>query len=219
MLTEQFLQAAVSLPLGGEGLHPTVGGGAENRYPEPEACKRIAGAGAAADISGAAGEYAGFRSVRAAGAELDHSPAAGDLDNARRLGGDQSLKGDGRSKVSFDDLRNNKRRPDGENGFSGEDRGPFGHGEHVSGEAKSGQVFEESGASPRQLRQALKITDLFKGEMEAEKIFDRLLEARGDEEVPVVRQAPDKEFESSGLTGFARREIARGHRDLVEIGE
>ena len=59
----------------GKRHHPGVRGGAEHRNAVAEARERIAGADAAADVSRAARQHAGFGRMRAARAELDHAAA------------------------------------------------------------------------------------------------------------------------------------------------
>ena len=71
----------------------------------------------------------------------------------------------------------------------------------------------------RELRKRAQILDLLRGEAEIQQIFDRLRQSGRQNEIAIVRQAPDEQFEGGALAGLAGLEIARRHGELVEVGE
>ena len=87
-------------------------GGAHHRNAEPEAGERVAGAGAAADVSRPRAEHSRFRRMGAARAELDHIAALRRMRDARGFGRDQGFESDGGEQIGLRDLALDQRRAD-----------------------------------------------------------------------------------------------------------
>ena len=194
-VAENALEFAEGVHLAGEGHHPGVRGGTHHGDAVAESGERVAGAGAAAEISGARAQRSGFGGMCAARAELHDGASGGGCRAARGFGRDQGLEGDGRQQVRFGNLGFDDGGADGERGLAGEEQGAFGDGEEIAGEAEVAQVIEEGGAHVGELGEAAKVVDFLGGEVEVEEVVYDLGNAGDDCVIAVGGQAAEGEFE------------------------
>ncbi len=62
------------------------------------------------------------------------------------------------------------------------------------------------------------VINFFLFEPEMRQVIESLFEPGGDQKVASLREPADGELERSNITGLARREIARRHGELVQVG-
>jgi hypothetical protein len=100
-------------------------------------------------------------------------------------------------------------------GSSAKNGVPSGSACDVAREAPAGQPLQEGRVEASTGGEPL---DLRSGESRLLEEVERLLEASGDQEAPLVRQAPHEELEDR-LPGEAARVVGGEHRQLVVVGE
>ena len=81
------------------------------------------------------------------------------------------------------------------------------------------QYLEKTRRNTLELGQRAEIPDLIVGEGELLEIFDHLLEAGRQNEIPVAGQLAEEQLEGGDLVCFAGLEITSRHSELVEVGE
>ena len=150
----------------------------ETGYAESHPGKRVAGSGAAAEISRARAQRTRFGRMRAARSEFDDGPPLGRLHAARGFGCDQRGKRDGGKQIGFRDLGFDDGRAKAQHRLAGKERRAFRNGEEIAGEAKGTQVVEEFGRRVAELYETAQVRDIFVGESQVQEIFDGLREAR-----------------------------------------
>jgi len=135
-LAKEALQFGERGGLGFEGHDPGMGGGTHDRDAEPVSGEDVAGAGTAADVSGARGENPGLGRMGAAGAKLDHFPALRGVGDAGGLTGNQGFEGNGREEICFGELGFDERRADVQDRLPFVEYGAFRDGKDVAGKLR-----------------------------------------------------------------------------------
>ena len=218
-VAEKFLQFAEGFGFGSERHDPGVGCGAHNGDTVAEAGEGVAGACAASDIGGARTEDSGFRGMGSAGTEFNYVSALGGVGDTGGFGGYERLEGDGGQQKRFGDLAFNEGCLDIQNRLTFVKYGAFGDGEQVAGKAEVGEIVPESGGGVAEVGEVPEICNFVGSKAEVQKVVDGMVEPGDHDKIAVAGEAPDGEFERSGVTLFAGGEVARRHGEFVEIGE
>ena len=153
--------------------------------------------------------------MRAAHAEIDEHLARRRQHHARGLGGDQRLKMQDVDQPRFGELCLRHRRGDAQDRFIGEKHRALGHGVHVAGEAKRGEIIEQVLAeSPG----ALEPGDLRRVKAQILEEIERLLQSGGEEKTAAGRKVTEEKLKHSGV----RRpgvQVRLHHVELVKVGQ
>ena len=155
--------------------------------PKQAAGQKIRGRGAAGDVGGARRVHGGVEPMRATAAKLDHGAALGGSHHARGLAGHRRLERDEAEQRRLDQLRLGGGGGHTHDRLVVEDDLAFLHGPHVAGEPKRRQIRLEEGRRDIGKRaQRAQPRDLVGREVQGRQVLERLLEAGGDQVLPVV---------------------------------
>jgi hypothetical protein len=156
--------------------------------------------------------------VRPPRPELDDARVARGEDDPRGLRRDRRGVVEGGEHERLDDLRLDDRRRDAQERLVREEHRPLRDGPDVASEAEAAQVVAERRRHRvREGRERAQVRDLRLGEAEPLQVLEDPLEAHRHEEAPVAGQAPDEHLAGRDARGHAAVEVARGHRELVEV--
>src|SRR4029077_21218709 len=170
------------------------------------------------DRSCTSGEQTGLAAVSAPCAELDDLAALGSTNHARSLARDHCLVADGREQISLHNLTFDDWSHNSQDGLAGKNERAFGYGPNVAGESEFRKVIEELVADVAEDGMAAQERDFFWLEMNVLEEFQRLLEPRRNEIVALLRKVTDEKLEC-GASVEASLQVARRHREFIEIGE
>ncbi len=98
-------------------------------------------------------------------------------------------------------------------------RGAFRDSEQITRETQLREHVEETAAGVGKLRKSPQVRDFFRGEAQIQEIIDGLLKSRGQNEIPAAGQTPDEQLKRCAVSRLTGLEVARRHRELVEVGE
>ena len=171
---------------------------------------------AAADVGSAGTQDGCVSALSPAGTEFQNGTALGSPDDPVGLGRDQALMVDAQQDVGLDQLGLDGRRPDSDDGFSGEHGGSFGYGPDVAGEPEIGQIGQEFLAEDLA---APEIFDIFRVKMQVLHILDDLLQTCGNGESAPVRTLAEEHIKIGDAVLIAVCEIALAHGQLIEIAQ
>ena len=207
-----FLEGVV---LRREHLHPAVGHRAGGRDAEVTRGHDAGGGAAAADVGRACAEVGGVIPLRAAGTELHDRAARGGAHDAVRLGGDQALVVEGDEQQRLEQLALNGRALDGDDGLLREDGHALLNGPDIAVQLEVGKIGEE--LLVERLGGA-QIVDVLAGKFQMIHGVDELLQTGHNGVAAAVRHAAEEHIKDGDLIHISLVQIARRHRQLVEIG-
>ena len=118
----------------------------------------------------------------------------------------------------FHDLRFRNRRGHAQHRLARKENRALRHGPDFAAKTKLAQIVEEARVHVLEGREPPQIGDVLLGESHALEKIQRLLETRGNEVVPRGRQFTDEQLEGRHR-GHVFPQIARGHRQFVEVGQ
>ena len=202
--------------LGVEHLHPGVGHRAERGHAVELVRDGAGRADAAADVGGACADDGGVRTLRPAGAKLQHRPAAGGTVDAVGLRGDQALVIDGQQREGLDELRLDGGRAHNDHRLLREHGRPLRHGVNIAGEAEGAQIFQKflaENALAAQVRNVLLV------EVQILDIVDQLVEAGGNGVPASVRHRAEINVEIGNAILEPCFQVTIAHSQLVEVAE
>ena len=169
-----------------------------------------------ADHARKAGDVdARLNALGAAKREVDEVATIGRDDAARGFARDRRLEGDQVEQHGLDQLRLRQRCGDLEDRLARERHSAFGDRPHVPGEAESPESLQLGRPEALGLGQPADVVVL---EAEVFEVIEARFDAGGDEETPRRGQRADEKAERRSAR-HAAAQVARGHVELVEVGE
>ena len=152
--------------------------------------------------------------VRVPQAEVDDRASIRRRDDARRFGRHRGGQLHEIEQPGLDELSLGQRRVHGEQRLVGKERRALGQRVHAPGKAEPAQIVEKLG---RESTQRLQVLDVRVLESQVFEVVERGIQAGGDQEVPIGRQASREELERRGRL-HAVLQVCLEHGELIEIG-
>jgi hypothetical protein len=181
----------------------------------PKRGERRGAAVEARNPGGARRQQPRLRAVRAAQSEVDQALAGRGQAYSGRLRRHHGLEVDEVEKPRLYELRLWHRRGNAQDRLIGKEQRALGHGVHVAGEAPAGEPCREPRAED--LR-ALDPIELLGAEAQRLQQLERLLQARGDEELPAGRKLAHEQLEHRRFRHLLLV-VRLQHGELVQVGE
>ena len=171
---------------------------------------------AAADIGSPGTQNGSISTLGPAGAKFQNGAALCGPDHPVGLGGNQALMVDTQQKIGLNELRLNGRRPDGDDGLSGEHRGSLRDGPYIAGKLEIFQIGQEF---LREEIPAPQIGNVLVGEVQPLNVLHDLLQTRRNGKSAAVGTAPEKQVKIGDAILITVGKVSLTHGQLIKIAQ
>jgi hypothetical protein len=192
-----------------------------HRDAEQAAGQHVRGRVAAAEVGGSRRRQPAVRALRSTQPELHHRRPTGGEDDVRRLGRRERRVVHEVEQRALQQLRLEQGTRDPQQRLVREDEGALGHGVDVDPQPEVAQVVQERPLEQRLVvvaEEALEMRELGGRERIALDERDHALEPGRQREAATERRVAEEQREDRLLVEALELPVARGHRQLVEVG-
>ena len=193
-----------------------MGHGAAGRHAIQLVGDGAGGTGTAADVGGTSAHDGRIRTLRPAGAELQHRAPHGGPADAVGLGGDQTLVVDGQQREGLDQLRLDGRRAYHHHRLPGKHRGPFRDGVDIAGKTEVAQIVQKLLAEQVA---PTEIGDILLAEMQVFNIIDQLLQTGRDGIAAFIGHLAEEHIEIGNAILVPVAEVSVAHGQLIKVAQ